>query len=118
MLNVEQYKRYLALQTRLHGNSMLNVEEYSEYVQLHTQFQDSIVAQPTVSNELTNQRDVENNVESNVEAEIIVEKNVDNANGATITTRSSETQDIQDDIVHYTDKNNKSKTNVNIGRAA
>ena len=61
MLNVEQYKRYLALQTRLHGNSMLNVEEYSEYVQLHTQFQDSIFAQPTVSNELTNQRDVENN---------------------------------------------------------
>ena len=42
MLNVEQYKRYLALQTRLRGNSMLNVEEYSEYVQLHTQFQDSI----------------------------------------------------------------------------
>ena len=58
MLNVEQYKRYLALQTRLHGNSMLNVEEYSEYVQLHTQFQDSIVAQPTVSNELTNQREL------------------------------------------------------------
>ena len=78
MLNVEQYKRYLALQTRLHGNSMLNVEEYSEYVQLHTQFQDSIYAQPTVSNELINQRDVENdNVESNVEAEIIVEKNVE-----------------------------------------
>ena len=42
MLNVEQYKRYLALQTRLHGNSMLNVEEYSEYIKLHTQFQDSI----------------------------------------------------------------------------
>ena len=55
MLNVEQYKRYLALQTRLRGNSMLNVEEYSEYVQLHTQFQDSIYAQPTVSNELINQ---------------------------------------------------------------
>ena len=61
MLNVEQYKRYLALQTRLHGNSMLNVEEYSEYIKLHTQFQDSIVAQPTVSTELNNQRDVENN---------------------------------------------------------
>ena len=54
MLNVEQYKRYLALQTRLHGNSMLNVEEYSEYIKLHTQFQDSIFAQPTVSNELIN----------------------------------------------------------------
>ena len=32
MLNVEQYKRYRALQTRLHCNSMLNVEEYSEYI--------------------------------------------------------------------------------------
>ena len=74
MLNVEQYKRYLALQTRLHGNSMLNVEEYSEYIKLHTQFQDSIYAQPTVSNELINQRDVENNnVENNVDPEIIVE---------------------------------------------
>ena len=53
---------------------MLNVEEYSEYVQLYTQFQDSIYAQPTVSNELINQRDVENNnVENNVEPEIIVE---------------------------------------------
>ena len=85
MLNVEQYKRYLALQTRLHGNSMLNVEEYSEYVQLHTQFQDSIYAQATVSNELINQRDVENdNVESNVEAEIIVEKNVGHADNTII----------------------------------
>ena len=53
---------------------MLNVEEYSEYIKLHTQFQDSIVAQPTVSNELINQRDVENNnVENNVDPEIIVE---------------------------------------------
>ena len=92
MLNVEQYKRYLALQTRLHGNSMLNVEEYSEYIKLHTQFEDSIVAKPTVSNELTNQRDVENNVEnnveSNVEAEIIVEKNVDNADNTIINAES------------------------------
>ena len=89
MLNVEQYKRYLALQTRLHGNSMLNVEEYSEYIKLHTQFQDSIFAQPTVSNELINQRDVENNnVESNIEAEIIVEKNVDNVDNTIISAES------------------------------
>jgi protease II len=88
MLNVEQYKRYLALQTRLHGNSMLNVEEYSEYIKLHTQFQDSIYAQPTVSNELINQRDVESNVENNVEPEIIVEKNVDNADNTIINTES------------------------------
>ena len=103
MLNVEQYKRYLALQTRLHGNSMLNVEEYSEYVQLHTQFQDSIVAQPTVSNELTNQRDVENNnVESNVEAEIIVEKNVDNVDNTIISAESIITAESNDsDIIHY-----------------
>ena len=35
---------------------MLNVEEYSEFLQLRTQFQDSIYAQPTVSNEFNNQR--------------------------------------------------------------
>ena len=103
MLNVEQYKRYLALQTRLHGNSMLNVEEYSEYIKLHTQFQDSIFAQPTVSNELINQRDVENNnVESNVEAEIIVEKNVDNVDNTIISAENIITAESNDsDIIHY-----------------
>ena len=121
MLNVEQYKRYLALQTRLHGNSMLNVEEYSEYVQLHTQFQDSIVAQPTVSNELINQRDVENNnVESNVEAEIIVEKNVDNVDNTIISAESIITAESNDsDIIHYksyseTNEKNKRQTTYNL----
>ena len=120
MLNVEQYKRYRALQTRLHGNSMLNVEEYSEYVQLHTQFQDSIFAQPTVSNELTNQRDVENNVESNVEAEIIVEKNVDNVDNTIISAESIITAESNDsDIIHYksyseTNEKNKRQTTYNL----
>ena len=121
MLNVEQYKRYLALQTRLHGNSMLNVEEYSEYVQLHTQFQDSIYAQPTVSNELINQRDVENNnVESNVEAEIIVEKNVDNVDNTIISAENIITAESNDsDIIHYksyseTNEKNKRQTTYNL----
>ena len=121
MLNVEQYKRYLALQTRLHGNSMLNVEEYSEYIKLHTQFQDSIVAQPTVSNELINQLDVENsNVESNVEAEIIVEKNVDNVDNTIISAESIITAESNDsDIIHYksyseTNEKNKRQTKYNL----
>ena len=115
MLNVEQYKRYRALQRRLRGNSMLNVEEYSEYIKLHTQFQDSIkdiYAQPTVSNELNNQQDVEknnnnveknnNNVENNVEPEIIVEKNVDNVDNTIINAESIITAESNDsDIIHY-----------------
>ena len=52
MLTEEQYKRYRALQRRLHGNPMLEYSEYSEYIKLHTQFQNSIHTQPTVSNEL------------------------------------------------------------------
>ena len=136
MLNVEQYKRYRALQRRLHGNSMLNVEEYSEYVQLHTQFQDSIVAQPTVSNELNNQQDVENdnveknnnnvenNVESNVEAEIIVEKNVEPADNTIMNTESIiiaesiiNTESIINaesnnmDIIHYKSYSETNETN-------
>ena len=132
MLNVEQYKRYLALQTRLHGNSMLNVEEYSEYIKLHTQFQDSIFAQPTVSNELNNQQDlendnveknnnnVENNVEINVEAEIIVEKNVDNVDNTIISAESIITAESNDsDIIHYksyseTNEKNKRQTKYNL----
>ena len=71
MLNVEQFERYNYLKERV--NKFI-YGEYSEYFQLHTQFQDSIYAQPTVSNELINQRDVENNnVENNVDPEIIVE---------------------------------------------
>ena len=121
MLNVEQYKRYLALQTRLHGNSMLNVEEYSEYIKLHTQFQDSIFAQPTVSNELNNQRDDENNnVESNVEAEIIVEKNVEPADNTIINAESIiNTESNNMDIIHYksyseTNETNKRQTTYNL----
>ena len=77
MLNMEEFKelRYLGLRLRLYSNSMLNVEEYSEFLQLHTQFQDSkkdIYAQPTVSTEQSNQRDVEKNVVNDNVAIIVI----------------------------------------------